>query len=133
VQLFYYYSDSDLPLKASLPAGNPIQSIPAFHIRFLFGNIHGFHIGDDGSRFRQICREIRTLEVDHAGFEEINSIIQLLKVKRILHETTKREFFSLCHVFLYHFHWPMLSILVQDDLVKNRLLVKGSDPLGRWS
>jgi hypothetical protein len=102
-------------------------------------NINGFHIGDGGTRFKQICREIRTLEVDHTGFAEINSNIELLGVQRILHETAKREF-NLSIMSSSTSSTPCSSSfkpggvmsIVQDDLV-SRLLSKGKDPLGRWS
>jgi hypothetical protein len=90
-------------------------------------------------RFKQICRELHTLEVNHAGFAEINSNIELLEVKRIIHETTKREFThsvsssSISSTPCSSLFKPGgVMSLVQDDLV-SRLLSKGNDPLGRWS
>ena len=137
--LFDYTSDSELPISASLPVGDPIQPSPDTNTRFLFGNINGFHIGDRGSRFTQICREVRTLEVDHVGFAEINSNVELLEVKRLLHDTTKREFHhSVMSTSISStpcsssFKPGGVMSLVQDDLV-SRLTSKGKDSLGRWS
>jgi hypothetical protein len=95
-QLFDYSSNSDIPadipIPASLGVGDDIGPRDNSTTRFLFGNINGLQIGDGGIRFRQICREIKTLEVDHASFAEINSNVALFEVRRLLFETTKREF-----------------------------------------
>jgi hypothetical protein len=138
-KFFDYDSDSELPISASLPAGDPIQPSHDTNTRFLFGNINGFHIGNRGTPFTQICREVRTLEVDHAGFAEINSNVELLKVKRLLHDTTKREFHHLVMSTSISstpcsssFKPRGVMSLVQDDLVSG-LIAKGKDSLGPWS
>ena len=142
-QLFDYSSNSDtpadIPIPASLGAGDDIGPRDNSTTRFLFGNINGLQIGDGGIQFRQICREIKTLAVDHASFAEINSNVALFEVRRLLYETTKREF---AHSVLSTsisatpcsrvFKPGGVMSLVQDDLV-SRLLEKGNDPLGRWS
>eukprot|EP00980_Cylindrotheca_fusiformis_P016561 scaffold4965_cov87-Cylindrotheca_fusiformis.AAC.3 len=109
------------------------------HVRFLFGNINGLQLRDQGRRLRQIFREINMLQAHHTGLVEINTNTRHSTALKLLYDAAKEEFLhsvltpANSQVDCQSLFKPGGVLSVTTDEFVGRIVDKGSDHMGRWS
>eukprot|EP00980_Cylindrotheca_fusiformis_P020498 scaffold7555_cov72-Cylindrotheca_fusiformis.AAC.3 len=119
--------------------GDTFGPCPEEMTRVLFGNINGLQLNDQGTRLRQIFREINMLQADHTGLVEINTNTSHSGASKRLYDVARDEFThstltaATSKTVCSSLYKPggVLSI-TRDDMV-GRVIDKGADPMGRWS
>ena len=87
-------ADDDLP---SIPhdgelVGDALKKKSSDVLRVVCGNINGLQLSNGTDKLKQICQEVKSLEVDHLGLSEINCDTTNFQVNQMIHDCTRLQF-----------------------------------------
>jgi hypothetical protein len=107
--------------------------------RFYSINPNGFQLNASGGTFTEFCAEAKQISVYHMGVSENKLDGHQSRVKKICHETARREFDHYCLVLgsstipAETSFKPGGTLSLTVDSMTARIQSSGSDPMGRWS
>ncbi len=107
--------------------------------RFYFINPNGFQLNASGGTFAEFCAETKRISADYIGVSEHNLDGHQSRVKKICHDTARREFdhysliLSSSDIPTDTSFKPGGTMSLTVGSMTARIKSSGSDPMGRWT
>jgi hypothetical protein len=107
--------------------------------RFYFINPNGFQLNASGGTFAEFCAETKRISADYIGVSEHNLDGHQSRVKKICHNTARREFdhysliLSSSDIPTDTSFKPGGTMSLTVGSMTARIKSSGSDPMGRWT
>ena len=141
----FFQPSSARPVHTNLPQSNDtfgdsmIIPTPPDRTRVYFINLNGLNLTKGAVKFRDLCSEIQSAEIDIFAAAEHNLDTNKFAVRQLLQGMAKKSFqhhhlqLATSSVPAHKFYKPGGTMLLAQGNTVGRIKERGSDTLGRWS